>query len=231
MAGEGIKVTVFNGQGDVRRFVKKVRLAFPASAAARYDDPRDREDAQVMWLEEHLTGQARSFFDRLSPTVKDSWDESSVALINKYADDCRGQDAVCKAMRDFGSLSQKGRSLGAYLEDAKDIREVLPDMDRAIAIQTISGLDDSKLQMVVGVHLGLTNQTLDRVIDAIRGARVAFKDDLEATEGKTEPGVSVDQLCLINIMAQMNKETNERLVQILESGFQRMGAVTGHRQC
>ena len=103
-------------------------------------------------------------------------------------------------------------------------------MDRAIAIQTISGLDDSTLQMMVGVHLGQTNRTLDRVIDAIQGARVAFKDDLEATEGNTEPGVSVDQLGLINKMAQMNNETNELLAQVLESVFQRMGAVTGHRQ-
>ena len=48
MTGEGIRVTAFNGQGDVRQFVKKVRLAFMASAAGLYDDPRDREDAQVM---------------------------------------------------------------------------------------------------------------------------------------------------------------------------------------
>ena len=65
MASEGIKVTAFAGQGDVRRFVKKVRPAFLASAASLYDDPKDREDAQVMWLEEPLTGQAKSFFNRL----------------------------------------------------------------------------------------------------------------------------------------------------------------------
>ena len=225
MASEGLKVAPFSGQGDIRRFLKQIRLSFLATAAAHYESPKDQEDARIMFLENHLTGPVKAFFNRLSPTIKDSWLDCSAALLEKYSADLGGEDVTGKAMRDFVNLSQKGRSLGDYLEEAKEIREILPDMDRAIALQTIAGLDDSSLQMMVGVHLGQNCRTLDRVLDAIQGARVALREETRTQEKRMEPEVTPEQTGLINAISKLTTDNNERLALILE---QRLG--TGQNQ-
>ena len=73
MTTEYAKITPFSGKGgDVNRFIKKVRLSFLGRPASQYQDAKDREDAKVMLLEEHLTGNALLFFNRLPNEVKDS---------------------------------------------------------------------------------------------------------------------------------------------------------------
>ena len=83
-----------------------------------------------------------------------------------------------QAMQGFVKLSQRGRPLEIYIWGAMEIKEVLPEIDRAIATRTLAGLDNEMVKVILATLLGDVGIcSLSRWLCGIRTQFAQFESD------------------------------------------------------
>ncbi|KAI9885500.1 MAG: hypothetical protein M1823_002682 [Watsoniomyces obsoletus] len=204
-----IKIPTFRGVkgDDVDDFLKKCKMVY-AFQARYFVDEEDQRDAKLALLTSNLAGSALSWYQMLSKQDRNDYELVARKLKKKFGVALTIAQKT-QATLDFGNLRQESLSNEAYVQKARQIREVLgEDWDTAVAEQFIQGLANDTMRMVVTLSTKRGETSFEDVAQRLLNLNYG-KEEKEQIEKSEIIGIDKDNTAILQYIAQMNKDILE----------------------